>query len=264
MERTTRVITAKSIQELPCIDYLRNIPRQKTIRIIFDYPISHIREDYGEQLKKNLPHFSIGVHLLEPKIEINKLITKEEIIANQLFFVQCAKDYRKLGEELIRLFVEKKKIILNEDFPFLVFNYFKGKSRRTQSGKVGKWRYFLHGYHCYFQNVTTKQAIEVPFMFGMEFGDLDPYFFSLYIKSTPEYQPLPITIYEDFEDGERILDVMLQLGLLERINSNLENHSGLVIKDRNKVEIKIYNPDKDYKKPKFKFGLSKLIQFFNL
>lgn len=262
MERTTLVIIAKSIQELPCIDYLRNIPRQKTIRIVFDHAICHIREDYGEQLTKNLPHFQIAIHSMEPKIEIKKLITKEEIIANQLFFVQCAKDYRKLGEELISLFIEKKKIILNEDFPFLVFNYLKG--RRTQSGKVGKWRYFLHGYHCHFQNVITKQEIEVPFMFGMEFGDLDPYFFSLYIKSTPDYQPLPVTIYEDFADGKRILDVMLQLGLLERINSNLETHSGLAIKDRNKVEIKIYNPDKDYEKPKFKFGLLRLIQFFNL
>ena len=262
MERTTHVITAKSIQELPYIDYLRNISRQKIIRIIFDHSISHIKENYGEQLQQNLPHFRIAVHSTEPKIEINKLITKEEIIAHQLFFVQCAKDYRKLGEELMRLFLEKKKIILNEDFPFLVFNYLKG--RRTQSGKVGKWKYFIHGYHCYFQNVITKQEIEVPFMFGMEFGDLDPYFFSLYIHSTPEYQPLPVSIYKDFADGRRILDVMLQLGLLERINSNLENHSGLVIKDRSKVEIKIYNPDKDYEKPKFKTSLSRLIQFFNV
>lgn len=262
MERTIHVITAKSIQELPCIDYLRNIPRQKRIKIIFDHSIGYLREDYGKQLKKNLPHFQIGIHSMEPKIEINKLITKEEIIANQLFFVQCAKDYRKLGEELVSLFFEKKKIKLNKDFPFLAFNYLKG--RRTQGGKVGKWKYFLHGYHCYFQNIITKQEIEVPFMFGMEFGDLDPYFFSLYIKSTPEYQPLPVTIYEDFADGKRILDVMFQLGLLEQINSNLENHSGLVIKDRNKVEIKIYNPDKDYEKPKFQSRLSRFIQFFNI
>ncbi|WP_312508097.1 DUF6896 domain-containing protein [Chryseobacterium culicis] len=262
MERTTHEITVKSIQELPSIDSLKNIPRQKTIRIIFDHPISHIREDYGEQLKRNLPHFQIGIHSMEPKIEINKLITKEEIINNQLFFAQCAKDYRKLGEELIRLLIKKKKIILNEDFPFLAFNYLKG--RRTQSGKVGKWKYFLHGYHCHFQNLITKQQIEVPFMFGMEFGDLDPYFFSLYIKSTPGYQPLPVTIYDNFDDGKRILDAMLQLGLLERINSNLEHHSGLVIKDRNKVKIKIYNPDKDHEKPKFQSGLLRLIQFFNL
>ncbi|MDR3026419.1 DUF6896 domain-containing protein [Chryseobacterium sp.] len=220
-----------------------------------------MREDYGEQLKKYLPHFTIDINSMEPKIEIKKLITKEEIIANQLFFVQCAKDYRKLGEELVSLFFKKKKVKLNKDFPFLAFNYFKG--RRTQSGKVGKWRYFLHGYHCYFQNVITKQEIEVPFMFGMEFGDLDPYFFSLYIKSTPEYQPLPITIYENFADGKRILDVMLQLDLLERINSNLETHSGLVIKERDKIEIKIYNPDKDYEKIKFQSQLSRFIQFFN-
>lgn len=262
MKRDTHVINAQSIQDLPSIDSFGNILRQKKIRIIFDHSINHIREDYGNNLKKNLPHFTIDIHSMEPKIEIIKLITKKEIIANQLFFLQCAKDYRKLGEELIRLFTEKKKIILNEDFPFLAFNYLKG--RKSQKGKMGDWKYFLHGYHCYFQNVFTKQEIEVPFMFGMEFGDLDPYFFSLYINSTPEYQPLPVTIHENFEDGKRILDMMLQLGLLEQINSNLENHSGLVIKDRNKIEIKIYNPDKDYKKPKFKSKFSRLIHFFNI
>ncbi|WP_336704087.1 hypothetical protein [Chryseobacterium indologenes] len=88
-------------------------------------------------------------------------------------------------------------------------------------------------------------------------------FFSLYIKSTPDYKPLPVTIDEDFADGKRILDVMLQLDLLERINSNLENHFGLAIKDRDKVDIKIYNPDKDYEKIEFKSRLSRLIQFFN-
>lgn len=260
LERSIDLITVKSVQEFPSIDYLINIPRHKKIKIIFTNSVNHLREIYGESLKKTLVNFQIAVHNLEPEINISKLITDEEIISNQSFFLQCAKDYRKLGGELINLFIKTKKIELNKDFPFLVLNQLKDK--KNQSGKVGQWKYFLHGYHCQFQNLQSKQQIEVPFMFGMEFGDLDPYFFSMYIRSTPAYQPLPVNIYENFADGYRILKVMLQLGLLEEINSNIEHHSGLVVKDRNRIEVKLFNPYKDFENPKIKSGLSRWLQFF--
>ena len=48
------------------------------------------------------------------------------------------------------------------------------------------------------------QLIEVPLVFSLEFGDLDPYFFTKYIKSTSDYKPLPVEIYEDYADGVRI------------------------------------------------------------
>nr|WP_315029323.1 hypothetical protein [uncultured Chryseobacterium sp.] len=260
MERSTFLINVKSIQELPSINFLINVPRHKKIKIIFDDSVNHFRESYSESLKKTLVNFQIAIHNIEPEINICKLITDEEIITNQLFFLQCAKDYRKLGEELIELFIKTKRIKLNENFPFLVFNQLK--SRRNQRGKVGNWKYFLHGYHCHFQNIVTKQEIEVPYMFGMEFGDLDPYFFSLYIKSTPAYYPLPINIYEDFADGDRILKVMLQLGLLETINSNLEHHFGLVVKDREKINVKVFNFNNDSKLPKIRSRFSRLLQIF--
>ena len=257
LERITELITIKSIREFPSIDYISSIPRHKKLRLVFKDSVQSLREDFGADLEKKLPAFQIAIPYIDHEIIICKLITDKEIIANQLFFERCAKDYRELGSKLIHLLIQKKKIKLNREFPFLTFNRIKG--RKSQSGKLGEWNYFFHGYHCGFKNIKTKQEIEVPFMFGMEFGDLNPYFFSRYIKSTQEYQPLPVNIYEDYADGCRVLEVMLTLELLEKINSNIENHSGIVVKDREKIQIKVFNPDTDFEKPKSK--LVRLLQF---
>ncbi|MBC7388100.1 MAG: hypothetical protein H7329_02720 [Opitutaceae bacterium] len=109
---------------------------------------------------------------------------------------------------------------------------------KRQIGNVGNWKYFIHGFHCGFENNETRQIIEVPLVFGLEFGDLDPYFFTRFIKSTPNYQPLPVDIYVDYADGVRINEKMISLGKFERINSNVGNHYGIVVTDRQKVEIK--------------------------
>lgn len=235
MEEDIYLVNIQSAQDLLDVDTIINIPYYKKIKLIFENPIIHLREDYGEYLHEKLPDFLVAIHGIEPEINIRRLISKDGIVANQSFFIQCAKDYRKLGSELVKLFCEKKKIKLNERFPHINFYH---SMHRKQGGKVGDWEYFIHGYHCHFLNVKTKQEIEVPFMFGMEFGDLDPYFFVKFIKSTPEYYPLPINLDEYHHDGERVLEVMSDLGLLERINSILEHHSGLVIKDRGRLRLR--------------------------
>ena len=134
--------------------------------------------------------------------------------------------------------MEKLDLKLDKDFPMNTFNELKRDKR--QIGKVENWKYFVHGFHCGFENNKTGQLIEVPLVFGLEFGDLDPYFFSKFIKSTPKYRPLPVDIFEDYADGERIIEKMISLGKFERISSNVGNHYGIVVTDRQKVEIKSY------------------------
>jgi hypothetical protein len=101
----------------------------------------------------------------------------------------------------------------------------------------------------------------VSLVFGLEFGDLDPYFFTRYIKSTPKYNPMPVEIFEDYADGVQINEKMISLGKFERIGSNVGNHYGVVVADRKEVEIKSYDElNKLYggksetsRKPKFSF-----------
>ncbi|MFC3158922.1 hypothetical protein [Chryseobacterium arachidis] len=62
----------------------------------------------------------------------------------------------------------------------------------------------------------------------------------------------------NFDEGERILKIMLPLGLFEKINSNLENHYGIAVKDREKIDIKIFDPEND--KVQAKFNILKLLR----
>lgn len=259
MNRTTDIITINSIGQIPTIEIIRSIPRERTIKLVFEREVQSQREAIGQNLKSELLGFHVGIHTIEPEINIAKLITDKEVEDNQDFFEQCAKDYRQLGEELLHKLVNKLDLNLNKDFPMQTFNVLKRDGR--SNGKVEDWNYYVHGFHCGFVNIKTMQEIEVPLVFGQEFGDLDPYFFSKFIKSTPKYIPLPVDIFEDYEDGARINDRMLSLGKFERISSNVGNQYGIVVSDRQKVEIKSYwdlekmyqEQNKQTEKPKFNF-----------
>jgi hypothetical protein len=259
LNRTTDIITISSVEQIPTLETVQAIPRERILKLVFEKGVQSQRESIGQKLKNKLSDFQIGIHTIEPEINIAKLITDEEIETNQAFFEQCAKDYRKLGEELLFKLVDKLDLKLNEDFPMETFNELKRDKR--QIGKIEDWRYFVHGFHCGFENNETGQLIEVPLVFGLEFGDLDPYFFSKFIKSTRNYRPLPVDIFEDYADGVRINERMVSLGKFERISSNVGNHYGIVVADRPKVEIKSYldlekmhqEQNKQIERPKFNF-----------
>ncbi len=238
LNRTTDIILINSVEQIPALEIIRAIPRERTMKIVFEKEVQNQRDSVGQNLKKELLGFQIGIHTIEPEINIAKLISDKEIEDNQDFFERCAKDYRQLGEELLFKLVDKLELKLNKDFPMETFSELKRDKR--QIGKLGDWRYFVHGYHCGFENNKTGQLIEVPLVFGLEFGDLDPYFFTKFIKSTPNYNPLPVDIFEDYADGVRINEKMISLGKFERINSNIGNHYGIVVTDRQKVKIKSY------------------------
>ena len=244
MDRLTEQIIIKSVDQIPTLDNIRTIPRDRMLKLFFDKDVQKYREQIGQNLKKELFEFQVSIHTIEPFIHIVKLITDKEIEDNQVFFEQCAKDYRQLGEELIFKLIGKLNVPLNTKFPLITFNEFK---QSHQSGIMDEWRYFIHGFHCGFEHQKTGQYIEVPLVFGLEFGDLDPYFFSGFIKSTQKYKPLPVEIFESYADGERIIGKMLSLGLFEKIGSNITNHFGIVVTDREKVDIEIYKDENDIK-----------------
>lgn len=236
MNRTTEIVTVKSIGQIPTLETIREIPQERKLILVFENGIQKHREEVGQNLKRQLFNFQVGIHTIEPEINIVKLITHKEIEDNQDFFEQCAKDYRQLGEELLNKLVDKLELKLNKEFPIETFNELKRDNR--QVGKLDDWRYFVHGFHCGFENEKSRQAIEVSLVFGQEFGDLDPYFFSKFIKSTPKYKPLPVDIFEDYADGLRINEKMISLGKFEKISSNIANHYGTAVTDRKKVKVK--------------------------
>lgn len=236
MDRTTDVIIIKSIDQLPSVDEIKSISRERALKLIFKGKINKQREQIGQYLDDTLSGFQVLIHKIDPELNIVKLITDKEIEDHQNFFEQCAKDYRRLGKQLVFMLVDKLDLNLNKDFPLDTFNELKRDER--QIGKVAEWKYFVHGFHCGFQNIITGQYIEVPLVFGLEFGDLDPYFFVKFILSSPDYHPLPTPLFEEYADGLRIIEKMVSLGKFEKIHSNIGGHDGTVVTDREKIEIK--------------------------
>ncbi len=115
---------------------------------------------------------------------------------------------------------------------------------------------------CAFKNLKTEQYIETPLSYGLEFGELDPYFFSKFINSTNEYKPLPLFIYDDYWDGKRILNKMVELDKFEIINSNFSNETGVVVKDRVKIKVDTYSKSELLPNEEINFKMKKQITFW--
>lgn len=254
MNRETEIIHVNSTENIPSIETIQKLPRLRKLKLIFADSMQMQREAIGENLKKELNGFQVSIHTTEPEINIAKLITDHEIELRQDFFELAAKEHRQLAQKLIYELVDSLSIVMNENYPLESFNSLYRSKKDT--GKMNDWIYYLHGFHCCFDHQKTGQHIEVPLVFGFEFGSLDPYFFTSYIKSTPQYQPLPVEIFEDYADGKRIIDKMVELKKFEIINSNLENYFGVVVADREKIAIEVYR----HAEKKKKFGLLRFLK----
>ncbi|MGC4103778.1 DUF6896 domain-containing protein [Ferruginibacter sp.] len=233
LNRTTEIFTINSLEQLPSMDFIRSTPRHKAIKLVFSPLVQHKRTAIGEDLRRALTGFTVGTHLIEPEINIAKLITDEEIETHQLFFEQCAKDYRDLATALINKLAQKMAVTIDMEYPLNSFGV--AYRNNQQRGKVEGWQYFFHGIHCAFKKQRTGQMIEASLVFANEFGELDPYFFTRYILTSREYHPLPVDIYESFADGARIIEKMVSLGKFEKITGAMNNYFGTFVTDKNKL-----------------------------
>jgi len=236
LKRVTEIIEVHSLGDIPSIATIMSTPRERVLQLKFSPTFNKKRTQIGQDLKSQLTDFKVSVHSTDPVLNVAKLISDKEIEDNQDFFEQCAKDYRNLSRKLIYDLSNELSISIDPDYPLRNFNPLKRDERSV--GFMKNWRYNLHGFHCGFENQKTGQEIEVPLVFGLEFGDLDPYFFTRFIRSTKDYEPIPVLIHDDYHDGVKINEKMLSLGKFEKINSNVGNHYGIVVSDRDKVEIK--------------------------
>lgn len=221
---------------------MQSLERGIEWKIVFGSTIESQREEIGNQWKMDHPDFQIAVHSINPEINIIKLITDQEIESHQNFFEQCAKDYRELAIQLISDFVKKHKVEFDPDYPLNTLCH-TNEFGYQPVGQITGWKYAFHGIHLGLTNIKSGQRIEIPLTYGLEFGQLDPCFFIDFVKSTKEYQPLPVKIYSDYAEGVRILEKMVDLGKFEYVNSNWHDDKGIVVADRKMVDVKVFNRD---------------------
>ncbi|WP_145150065.1 DUF6896 domain-containing protein [Paenibacillus xylanexedens] len=65
---------------------------------------------------------------------------------------------------------------------------------------TGNWFFDVHGEHCIFQNTETGQTLEVSLSSPEDVGNMDPYFFYNFIKTTPELAYLTAYFENPFKD----------------------------------------------------------------
>lgn len=232
-------IEISNIEDFPSIDEIRNVKRGENLKIHLKNSAQKYQQERGEYLSKNLSNFIIVIHRNGTELSIKRLISPEEVSDHQEFFEQCAQAYGLLGEKLINEFIALNNITDFNGFPLSKLNGYSGNKNHKPKGKMGEWNYFFHGYHCFFENRKTKQEIEVPLTYGEEYGELDPYFFSRFIKTSNSFKTFPVDIYDEYNEGVIILKTMYELGKFEMINSNLPNNTGFIVKKRKKKKVKV-------------------------
>ncbi len=217
-----RILNCNTENELPTLEELQLLPRHLELIVVFGPDIAHLRKWFGEQWIAALKDFKVGIHVSEPKIRIQRLISEAEIVQHRAFLAQCAIDFHFLATDLMSLLGEHLKIDV------LAGNLFSQLHRVNRNGQVGEWRYNIHGFHCSFDHRKTEQVVEASIVSGQEFGALDPYFFTQYIESTAAYRPLPLVIFQDYDDGLRIMTKLLEMGLLREVDSEWPGRKEIV------------------------------------
>ncbi len=79
------------------------------------------------------------------------------------------------------------------------------------------WDYGFHGLECEFVNVRTGQVLDVKIGCGEEFGLLDPYFLSGFVRTTPAHRAAADLLADDFHDMARVLDVLTRHGYVHDV-----------------------------------------------
>jgi hypothetical protein len=71
-----------------------------------------------------------------------------------------------------------------------------------------EWQTGEHGGHCRFESRRTGQVVEAPIREWVDPDQVDPYFFSEFVKTTAGYEPVAELIDHKFHDAARILEVV--------------------------------------------------------
>ncbi|MCW3791697.1 hypothetical protein OM416_08905 [Paenibacillus sp. LS1] len=126
-----------------------------------------------------------------------KAITQE--ITEELLTVMDM--YQRIARELI------EQLILETDQPDRMEILAGAYDMLTNADAIhggeeltGDWFFDVHGEHCMFQNTETGQTLEVSLGSPEDVGNMDPYFFYNFIKTTPEIAYLTAYFENPFKD----------------------------------------------------------------
>lgn len=200
-------------QELPTKeDLLKIFETSKLVEIHYgDLP-----NDYVFNLTYALPDKVVYDRKWDKTIFISPSIHNDQILQKKLELYECAKAFRQDANFLMGLMAVTFGINL-ETLDGL--HELKHKKSEKQRGKLNEyWNYYLHGAECRFENVKTKQVVEVIVVTKPEFGYLDCYFFYNYMSTTERFRNLAAFFNNDHKNICKAIDLLVLEGVLTRVD----------------------------------------------
>ncbi|WP_433921773.1 DUF6896 domain-containing protein [Paenibacillus taichungensis] len=115
--------------------------------------------------------------------------------------LEAMETYKRVAQELIDKLISEtsqaeKEEIINGAYHLL-------SNEEVLNGEEylsGNWHFDVHGEHCMFENAETGQTLEVSLGSKNDVGNMDPYFFYNFLKSTANYEHLIAYFENPFGD----------------------------------------------------------------
>lgn len=200
-------------QELPSKEIVSAIlETYKRVKIHYgDLP-----NDYVFNLTYSLPDKAVYDRKWDKTIFISPAIHNDQILKKKIELHECAKAFRQDANFLMGLMADTFGIDLQT---LDGLQELKHKKSVKQRGKLNEdWNYYLHGAECQFENVRTKQVVEVIIVTKPEFGYLDCYFFYNYMSTTDRFKNLAAFFNNDYQNICKAIDLLALEGILTRVD----------------------------------------------
>lgn len=230
-------ITCANESEIPPADALQELVTRDR-HLVLQFPLrtdgssplpdkSGIVAALQAQLPENYNVFDSGAKIGDSTwITVKQVIPREEVLRHEQAILQAARLFRHTARYLIYRLAD----VLNVEISRFWTSHLV--SEVPQHGKLGDgWGYFFHGLECGLGNARTGQTVEVVLGYQDEFGVLDPYFFAIFVRTTPSLAVLRGIFRDDFHDPSKALQILEERGILRRVGRALIRGSGLIAPD---------------------------------
>ena len=138
------------------------------------------------RLSAALPDHSVfdsGGGRTSTNVTVMPVVPRREVIERRADVLRAIEDYRDTCASLVERY-------------------------RRGSLPSSEWKTCEHGRECRFENRRTGRVVEAPFKERVDDSRVDPYFFAIFLRTTPGHERVLGLIREDYHDAARILDVV--------------------------------------------------------
>ncbi len=216
-------IERDSIEALPTVAELRTLAdRYDKVFLRFGIALDQsVHTDDAknaliERLQSGLPECFVfnsgGASLPTPTswITIVRAVTTQTVIKNEARLLAALRAFGETATDLITRLAKARGVELS----CFLHDPFAGAGEQT--GRFdNECGYRFHGYECLFVNEKTGQRLEVIVVgSGGAWGALDPYFFSQFVSSTPEWADVARFLQSAYHGTLRAFDILEARGSL--------------------------------------------------